>query len=57
MEELYGYVFWYNAYEKFWYAIPTEFYNDFFSGKADRDFFLKAKYIDNLVEFISKGNK
>lgn len=55
MEQLYGYVFWYNHYEAFWYAVPTEDYTIFFSGKCDRDKYLKAKNINNLIEFLSKG--
>lgn len=55
MEELYGYVFWYNHYEKCWYAIPTKKYNDFFSGRFDKSKCLKSPYAYNLIDFISKS--
>ena len=55
MEELYGFVFWHNHFEKNWYAIPRESYTNFFSGKYDNSKVLKSKSIDTLVELICKN--
>lgn len=54
MENLYDFVFWYNAFNKVWYAIPTKEYNDFFSGKVDKDDYLSSSQIETLIEYISK---
>jgi hypothetical protein len=56
MEELYGFVFWYNDFEKLWYAIPRESYTDFFSGKYENADIMKSKNIDTLIELICKRN-
>ena len=41
MEELYGFVFWHNHFEKNWYAIPRDGYTDFFSGKYNNNKVIK----------------
>jgi hypothetical protein len=54
MEELYGFVFWYNHFEKLWYAIPTSEYSNFFSGKHDRKSNIKSSSINTLIEVLTK---
>jgi hypothetical protein len=54
MEELYGFVFWYNHFEKNWFAIPREGYTEFFSGKYDNSKIIKSGSIDTLIELICK---
>lgn len=54
MEELYGYVFHYNPYEKLWNAIPRDVYNSYFSDRFT-DGILKSKDINTLIEILSKG--
>jgi hypothetical protein len=56
LERLYDYIFWYNAYEKVWYAIHREYYSDFFGGYRDRTRFIKSKQHSVLVELICKQN-
>ena len=55
MEELYGFVFWHNHFEKTWYAIPRESYAYFFSGKQDNSKVMKSKSIDTLIELLCKN--
>ena len=54
MENLYGYVFWYNSYEGAWYAIETKNYTEFMSGHFDRTTTLKSSKIDTLIDLITK---
>jgi len=54
MENLYGYVFWYNSYEETWYAIETKNYTEFMSGSEKRETTLKSSKIETLIELISK---
>jgi hypothetical protein len=44
---LYPYVFWWNAYEDLWYAIPREHYSEFWNG--NKDVAMKAQYMEELV--------
>lgn len=55
MENLYNWIFWYNEFEKKWYAIQKNEYIQFFNG-IDRD---KTNYyisneINELIEIIKK---
>ena len=56
MENLYSYVFWYNSYTKIWYAIPTDLYTEFFTGKKNNDRIMSSNKIETLIELISKLN-
>lgn len=51
MENLYNYVFWYNDYEKLWYAIETKNYVKFMSGD-DRPETLKSNKMETLIDLV-----
>jgi hypothetical protein len=57
MEKLYDYLFWYNHYERVWYAIHREYQLDFFSGKRNETQYLKSSKHSTLVEIICKSIK
>ena len=48
---LYPYVFWYNAHEFIWYAIPRNSYSDFWNG--NKDVAMKARYMEDLVKQLT----
>ena len=48
---LYPYVFWWNAYEDLWYAIPREHYSEFWNG--NKDVAMKARYMEDLVKQLT----
>ena len=48
---LYPYVFWRNAYENLWYAIPREHYSEFWNGNKEVAF--KATYMEDLVKQLT----
>ena len=48
---LYPYVFWRNAYEDLWYAIPREHYSEFWNG--NKDVAMKARYMEDLVKQLT----
>jgi hypothetical protein len=55
MELLYRYAFWYNSYEEIWYAVPTDKWTSFFSGKENREDdegVLKSSGIDALIQLV-----
>lgn len=52
MEQLYGYVFWYNPYTQIWYAIPTEKYTEFFAGNKGAQGVMSSDKIETLVTVI-----
>ncbi len=54
MENLYDYIFWYNPYEKLWYAISRDTELAFFNGSRKNSVFYKSKLISTLVEILSK---
>ena len=56
MENLFGYVFWYNPYEKIWYAIHRDTQLDFFNGNREKSIFYKSSEVSTLVEIISKDD-
>ena len=53
-EYLYGYVFWYNPYEKMWYAINRETQIIFFGGDREKSKFFKAKEANLLIDFLER---
>ena len=56
MENLYGYVFWYNPYTKLWYAIPTLTYAEFFAGNKDAKGVMSSDKIETLITVIHNPN-
>ncbi len=48
---MYPYVFWRNAYEDLWYAIPRENYSEFWNG--NKDVAMKAQYMEDLVKQLT----
>ena len=47
---IYNYVFWYNEFTEIWYGIPTDEYQNFFSGKREEaKGVYEAKNINNLI--------
>ncbi len=52
MENLYGYVFWFNSHQELWYAIETSKYTDFMSGHLRDKNTLHSKKIETLIELI-----
>jgi hypothetical protein len=48
---LYPYVFWYNAHEFIWYAIPRDSYSDFWNG--NKGVAMKARYMEDLVKQLT----
>lgn len=48
---LYPYVFWRNAYEDLWYAIPRENYSEFWNGNKEVAF--KARFMEDLVKQLT----
>ena len=57
MEELYGYVFWYNSHETLWYAIERDNQLEFFNGNRSKITCIKSKDINTLIELICKPLK
>ena len=54
MESLYSYIFWYNPYEKIWYAIERDRQLDFFNGSRSKSTYYKSREVSTLVEILSK---
>lgn len=54
MENLYNYIFWYNPYEKLWYAIRRDTELQFFNGSRDKSIFFKSKVHSTLVDILTK---
>lgn len=54
MEKLYDYIFWYNPYEAFWYAIHRDTQLNFFNGHRNKSVFYKSKEHSTLVEILTK---
>lgn len=52
MEEIYGFVFWYNYLNTTWYAIPRDQYSTFFGGNANAEGVLKSNDIKTLISII-----
>jgi hypothetical protein len=52
MENLYGFVFWYNYLNATWYAIPRDQYSIFFADNAKAEGVLKSGDIKNLISII-----
>jgi hypothetical protein len=52
MENLYGFVFWYNYLNSTWYAIPRDQYSTFFGGNANAEGVLKSGDIKTLISII-----
>jgi hypothetical protein len=53
MENLFDFIFWYNPYEKIWYAINRDTQLNFFNGNRDKSLFYKSKEISTLTQIIS----
>ena len=56
MENLYGYIFWYNHHEECWYAIERDSQLEFFNGSRSKARFWKSTKVDTLIELLSKPN-
>lgn len=56
MENLFDFVFWYNPYEKIWFAIDRNSQLNFFNGNREESTFYKSKEISTLIEIISNDN-
>lgn len=56
MDQIYGYVFWHNTYEKIWYAIPRDQYTEFFSGNRNYKGVIKSSQIETLIMIIENPN-
>lgn len=53
MENLFGFIFWFNPYEKLWYAIDRDTQLNFFNGKRSESIYYKSKEITTLVQILS----
>jgi hypothetical protein len=53
MENLFGFIFWYNPYEKIWYAINRDTQLYFFNGNRTKSIYYKSSEVTTLVEIIS----
>ena len=54
--KLYDYLFWYNPYQKCWYAIPTDQHMSFFSGKTKKEAIpgvMVSQDINTLIQYVS----
>lgn len=54
IENLYGYVFWYNPYVEVWYAIPTTKYTEFFSGNKEPKGVMSSDKVETLITLIGR---
>ena len=54
MKNSYNFIFWYNPYEKIWYAITRDSQLEFFNGKRENSTFYKSSQVATLVEIIDK---
>lgn len=55
-DNLYDYVFWYNTYEKYWYAIPTKHYTSFFAGKKSIPGVFLSKDVTTLMDVVMNND-
>lgn len=56
MENLFKFVFWYNPYEKIWYAIDRDTQLYFFNGEREKSMYYKSREISTLIEIISNND-
>ena len=57
MEKLYSYVFWFNHHTDLWYAVPSNQYQQFFSGYLEYEGVLKSDKIETLIWIINNPEK
>ncbi len=50
---LYNWLWFYNSYEKLWYAFKREDYNKFFNGELRVEEYCKATNPNHIIEFLS----
>ncbi len=56
MSNLYSYLFWYNVYDNFWYAIDRDSLLLFFNGRRSEAKYFKSPKQEALIALLFKGD-